>query len=505
MQTGKTRLINKFLDLLLIGSSAFALCYLLYYHFGLIKFPWPIQYREGGILLSTELLLNAQNPYDFSFQPYYCNAYGLFYNLVVLPFAWLFGATLTVHKSVAGAFTLLSLVTVYILLKRQSVPLKYAIPTIAFLYSALLYSKTSLAEPDSTGAFILLLSIAIPIIMEFAPVSLAASILLSGVGFFTKPYFIFGMVAVSASLLYSRSWKKLFLYLSGFAGFILLELFILDRIFETYTINVLLSNYDTGKLASSWPWILDQLWFISSNDRYYFSAIILASLCYVISGMQRGLKSEGRYMVISLLTLCLIFIAFLGKNTGAFATYFYQLPFPFLCVVSAIAFAGVEGRWVSLPIKLLLIVAMISICRHYPAFYDSFRDNEKEWKRAEILVSSHKNILNSPAIAPLLIKMHLPVYDSGHTGVFFYGLKYPDLISKEKFSRGEEVENRFKDTMLKGVAEKKFDLIMIDRSFSHWLLPPVAIMDFYDYKGNLLLEMPHNNFTWQIDIWEPKP
>lgn len=497
-------IVNKLSNWLLLTTSSITIIYLLFYHTTLVTFPWPIQYREGAILLSTDIMLHGGNPYNMELQPYFANAYGVLYNLIVLPFAWIFGSSLMLHKLVSGVFTLFTLALLAYSMKRQYIPIRYSLPMLAILYSSLLYSKTSLAEPDSTGTFLLFTAVLIPIFRNFSVASLGVSILLSGLGFFTKPYFVFGIIGVGTCLLLARQWKKFINYSIGSVAFIAMELLILNRFCDSYVINVLMANYIFGKETSKWDWIITQGTFVVSNDKFFFSAFFAAAIFYWTSARKPGLSQEQKHFINALCALVLVFIIFLGKNTGAYATYIYQMLFPFLCLITALFINNLESCRIINLIKLSLVLAMVAICLHYPPITDSFSDNATQWRQAKTLVTTHTNILNSPAIAPLLIQEGKKVYDSGHTGMFFYGLKAPEKLNTAVLNKALVAKQQFGDTIYTGITQKKFDLIMLDREFSNWLIPPVAIMDTYDYKGFLTLEMPHNNYRWQVDIWEPK-
>ena len=72
----------------------------------IITFPYPLELREGAIKLSTHTLLNGVNPYALANNPIYINGFGLLYNLLVLPFAALFGNLLQLHRLINGRLIL---------------------------------------------------------------------------------------------------------------------------------------------------------------------------------------------------------------------------------------------------------------------------------------------------------------------------------------------------------------------------------------------------------------
>ena len=498
--------INKFLPVALISAAVSVLLYLLWYHYTLITFPWPIQYREGAILLTTDLLLKGGNPYNLALQPYYANTYGLIYNLIVLPFAMIWGPTLLVHKTVAGFFTLFSLALITFVLSRLKTPLKYLLPSLAILYAGLLFSKTSLAEPDSTGVFVFLLSVLIPLLMNFSVVSLGLSAFLVALAFCIKPYFVVGCAVVALYFLFTRSYRKFFIYGALTAGFLALALVLLNHYLEAYTINVLFANYnDAGKLHSKASKIWGQLGFVFYRDKFYLvTSLISITAISLFKPPTRSSEETFRLCMVGCIVQLVIFIVILGKNSGAFATYYYQLSMPFVAVLSALAFTAIRNRIALTFIQLSLVVAMVAIPGHFHSLRDEFGDNGLQWEKARELISTSHNVLSSPALAPLLIEKNLTVYDSGHTEAFDYGISNPGLIKDTLLPYTQLKKKMFFYTIADGISSEKFDLIMIDRKFSRWLLPLEPISKTYDYKGFLTLKMPHNHFLWQIDIWEPK-
>src|ERR1035437_620686 len=97
--------LSLFSWLLLSGLA----CYLLYLHAEIILYPYPQEFREGHLMSTTKLLIDGINPYSLEVYPNYYNSYGILYNLVVFPFAYLFGCSLEIHRAVSALFIFSSL------------------------------------------------------------------------------------------------------------------------------------------------------------------------------------------------------------------------------------------------------------------------------------------------------------------------------------------------------------------------------------------------------------
>lgn len=92
MSTGsrKTRIIswsNRFF----IAGLIFFIAWLLIYAWNVIVAYGPVGYREGANMLLTEYILKGRNPFVLMNQPLMNTNKGAFYNLLVVPFAAVFG------------------------------------------------------------------------------------------------------------------------------------------------------------------------------------------------------------------------------------------------------------------------------------------------------------------------------------------------------------------------------------------------------------------------------
>jgi len=97
------------LALFLIIKSSF-------YHYNLISTDIQLEFREGAQLVFTQNLLDGKDPYAIENQPQAFYVYGPIYNLVVYPFAKVFGNTFSLHRIISGLFITCSIFLFYYLL-----------------------------------------------------------------------------------------------------------------------------------------------------------------------------------------------------------------------------------------------------------------------------------------------------------------------------------------------------------------------------------------------------
>ena len=126
-------------------------------HARMVLSPAPQEMREGAVVWITQLLLEGRNPYSLTELPEGANVYGIFYHLVVLPFARVFGNSFAVHRIVSAAAILGACALLYRMLRRMEVSRALSAIGVLVLYSSSVYFTSPLARPDSLG---LLLSLA---------------------------------------------------------------------------------------------------------------------------------------------------------------------------------------------------------------------------------------------------------------------------------------------------------------------------------------------------------
>ncbi|GFO64399.1 hypothetical protein GMPD_23180 [Geomonas paludis] len=534
---------------------------LLAYHLNLVLFPWPIQLRETANLLSTSLLLKGGNPYALVNQPLYTNVYGLLYNLVTYPVAALFGPTLAVHKSVAGVFTLGCCLVTYWMLRGGGVTRTLSWSGSLVVYIALLVGKTSLAEPDSLGLFFYLLTIAIAVRCNFSRWGLAASGLAGIAGFYTKPYFILGIPLVAFYLVLFVNRKKGILYTIGTASAFILSAVAVSALCETYFYNTFLihrnvAGKDVNLMLMQWATFGRQLTEVLAALSIAVCAMALSVLAArrgrvgapaadgqgksPLSPLRKGgdvrplsphwmeetltprnslmnlghggdVPGTGQSPVIvslplfALVLVACVFTFKLGLHDGAYMTYLYQLVAP-LFVLSVFPLLDRAGAW-SYLILPLLALNLLRTSAAYSDLDNAFGPKDRaNWEKAATYVSSHRNVLNSAAVAPLLFAQGKPLYDSGQSQYFSCGLEQPPPFGF-LFPRVEEVRGqsaRYREDIVAAIKAKKFDLLMLDRSFSKWIAPEELFPQYYTHRDVVTLYMPHMGYHWQIDIWEPK-
>ncbi|MFH1957664.1 MAG: hypothetical protein ABIJ15_04235 [bacterium] len=518
--------MNRKLIYLFYVFIAFTLINLLLYHLKLILYPYPLDPNEGAILLTTEKLIKAENPFLLKNQPAETNVYGVFYNFVSYPFAKVFGNTTQVHKTVAGISILLSCWLIFLWMSRLKIPLALKWASLAILYSSFLFYVTPLTRPDGLGLFLFLASIFIPYFFEFSYVSLFLSVFLGLSAFYTKNYFILGIFYVISYVFLFVS-KKRGIIIGSSALFIFLSsAFIMNGVYEWYFYNAFLANYNITSYYDFWAGALlkQVVTFIRVNAGL---TVIFAIIIYFI--VLKDFKKNALYFRknlnaisdlsrweepfflkrISLNTYCLILsslVLFLkmGGWGGMWMCYFFQLLSPFFVVFVIDKLKAVKINYAV--ILLLIIWNMVSMY----SFKGEFKSDDERLKNWEIIskrISNKKDVLHAMAIAPIIINQNKKVYDTGNSWYFVWGGHIKSKLLKFIFKRGDDIivqNNKYKEFVTQKVKLRKFDLIVLEKGVENWMVPQKIIRDNYTPKETMEMYFPHVNSVDTLVVWEPK-
>lgn len=238
-----TNPISFIFDTFFLCVLGYFLIRLLLSHYKIIVNPFQNEFREGAILLSTKALFAGINPYDLENQPQYTNVYGIFYNLIVYPFAKIFGLNLPVHRVVTAFFIGSSCIGLFALMyKKMQISLLLCLSASTILYAQLIYLVSPLARPDSLGLFLFLCGLYIPYRYSFSRPSLILSIALGILGLLTKPYFFLLIPYIFLYLFIFKSKLKGIKYGSLSLIVLFVTVIITNTIFESYFNNTFFAH-----------------------------------------------------------------------------------------------------------------------------------------------------------------------------------------------------------------------------------------------------------------------
>lgn len=497
---------------------------LFHHHYLIVRCEMPLEHREANMVATTYALLHGINPFSIENQPEFTNVYGLLYNFFVYPFAAILGNSLQIHRFVAAIFIIGACILFFRFLLLEKISCLYAWGTALIFYSSLLYFVTPMARPDSTGLFCYLSALIVPMTGKYSRNSLILSAFLSCLAFYAKTYFLLAPFLLFSYLILFSSVKKAVFFAGIFGLFFSSSILIVNHYYDTYFSNVffLHINFAQNDLEHLYAQIDFYL-------KYHLCLILLTLITILLQKDTSEKKSFipaisiqnlrfSRPLLFSPISFSLIhyslivtsgvFLFKMGKHTGAWMTYLFQIISPFFLITLA--------RIIQKPSKFQTALFPLLLINIYAGAYyflpDAARiqDDLARWRFINKLICQYETILNTPSISTLLIDKDKKVYDTGSSEYFPSGASRrgiwrlisgprPDINAKHH----QYLQNQKRDIKL-----KKFDLIVTTKGL-HPLIPLKNLKNNYSLLITIPISFPYaimgekvQNFD--IQLWEPK-
>ncbi|MBF0595105.1 MAG: hypothetical protein HQL22_09065 [Candidatus Omnitrophica bacterium] len=475
------------------------------YHYHFIVYPFPNEYREGAMLTTTAGLVRGVNPYDLQNQPQYMNDYGIFYSIVTWPFAKIFGVTMLVHRLVTAFFIFACCGVMFWIMRRRRADLVFCGLAMVSFYAVCLYpgTTTPMANPSSLGLFIFLLALFIPWARGFSYPSLLISVVLGILAYYTKPYFLLCVPMMALYLFLFVSKRRSIAFSGVFALLALLSIICVHRQWNCYFSNCFFLHSNPGHL--SWRQSVNQFnAFVGLNHKVLlYSAIVLAVQAlltpkdwFKVVCFKRPLP----FILYCTIICSVVLVFWLGKHEEAFLWYYFHLLSPLLLICMAVTLSRQQ------PWTLIFMPWLLLSCWSIVQSDMNIKLNpaDEGWRSVRDLISTHKDILNSPLIAPLLVQQNKPVYDNGLSEYFKQG-GYRDNDLVKIFSKGDpRIIMRyyyFMNEVREKIKRREFDLVLIVQDYAP--LVPGELTQFYRPVGKIMLSTPAICASFPLTVWVP--
>lgn len=517
--------------LFLICVIAFAIG-IAHNHFKLITHELPLDYNEGGMLEITSTIARGENPFSLENQPVHISVYPVLYNIAVAPFTRLFGNTLELHRVLAGLFILACCALCYYQCRRESGTPTDSFIAAALVYAGLIYYSTPIASPNSLGLFLFLAAITIPWVHGFSTRSLALTIVLGVLAFFTKQYFI-ACIGYVALYLFLAASKKRAIYF----GITALAIFVMALAVVSYTSPYYLEDtffavQSGAEFASSDDQVILQF---KEYSQIYLPLLVilfvatgqkLFSIVHVETrnghAMDKGawlnllefdkplLRRAPNYIWLCCGCSVIIIVLALGKNRGNHLTYLFQLISPFMLVGTfALISKMPKWRW---PFRFLILLVLYN---SYDLLHSDFSVGEENWRTIRKEIAEADDIYASTLVLPEIIEKGIPIYNNGHTSYFIFGKNAPPLfIKSDPEQTVPEIWERHVEFIQSKIKNQEFDLIMLD----HWMQLPTSFQEnpvdtkvllekHYIKTGEMTLPLANRpgGGGYRVQIWKPGP
>lgn len=488
---------HHYLKIIFALCLAFFFVKLALYHYHIVVHPYPVGYREGASMTSTEALVHGLNPFDMKMQPQYTNDYGIGYSLVVAPFAKVFGITMLVHRAVSAFFIFAAGALLFAVMRRVGVPLLLNLGGGLLFYASLLYPTTTTpsADPSSLGLFLFLGTIFIPWLRKYSWGSLLLSIVLGILAYYTKPYFFVGIALIGSYIFFFVSKRKGLAYTATFLALFIASIIIVHRLADCYFANCFFIHDNIRHLY------MDHL----KNQVIAYAQLHLGLLATLFTAMfflisKRLIKpSLPLHLYCGAGTLLLLLI-WLGKHSGAYLWYFFHLLSPFLLIVT-LSLAGRLAHW-PLWAAWLIVFNLTVISANQD--YRNIKHHDEQWEIAKRLIASNEHVLTTSLLTPMLIEQGKEFDDSGLSEYFRMGAYRYNKRTAQFFKENARVILQFyayNNQLVDRIANKYFNVVLITRDYAPMV--PSELTQYYQYVGDLKLMVSHGSGNYVITVLKP--
>jgi len=486
---------------------------LIYFNYHVIIAPYPQEYREGAMQLATQHLLDHINAYTLEEQPQHTNVYGALYNIMVYPFALIFGSTLPLHRAVSAFFILLSCLWLMLIMKKCAVPLWLSAIGGIIYYAQITSFSTVIARPDSLGLFFFMCALFLPWIGDFKPKYLGWSALCFTLSFYAKLYFVLSAPVIALYIFLFKDKIRAVLYFFFSLLLLFLSACVVNRYFPLYFTNTFYYYFNTPDpffkgfliavryfddfIYENFSLILLFLIYVSESI-YTHRRLLLKECRHRLTAVFTSLKKIGApelefdyfLFIISLTTP--VFLLKLGHHAGGGIDYIHHLITPFLIIIVFRFLAQKVSRNQFALYGILLILGMTF------TFFDHRKatDYRKQWTAIENRLAGYQDIFNESAVTSVLLKQKKYVYNSGHSNEYIGTIMNKSPLYPEITKRVESFENEVN----RKIINQKFDLIVLDDFTSDISR---TLLNKY-YRPVEIMEAPMLINSWTLELWEPR-
>jgi hypothetical protein len=467
--------------------------------FHLTYYPIPTEYRDwSGIDLSTALF-DQSSPYSFSVGPPFFYVYGLVFPLLAGGLSWILHVDifLVTKLFVCTCIILTAVIIAFEVYKFSGQLFPAILGFAAALWTGSATNAVFILNPASFGLLIILL-----VLFQIRKSQSLSSILLAALGtifaFYTKQYFIYIFAPVFLFLISNSGLKKALIYGLLFLGILILSIVLISYIYPAYFYAAILAQFYA--VGGGWGHARSQL--ILFFNQYW--PLIILLLIYLWRRTKKQItynKGENLYLwVLLVAALCLIP---LGRNTGSFLSYYYQLALPALIIIGLTTLSRLRSSVTR--VFFITVILIFSIFHGELLSYRSIYSEQalQRWNFASQIITNTKGpkLISSPILAPIMGESVL--LDNGHTE-YYVGLETPSALLDILLPRRHDYFSTF-DQYFKGIqskiAHKDYKLIAITKDF-HPMIPQTILEA--NYVKLETIDLQTGGQTWATEFWVPK-
>jgi hypothetical protein len=465
----------------------------------LIQYPIPTEYRDWGSIDLSNALYSQSSPYSFSAGPPFFYIYGLIVPLLAGGLSSVLHIDLFLLTKIfiwiciiLSAFVIASEI-----FDLSGQPFPAILGFAATLWTGSATNAAFILNPASCGLLIVLLVLA-----KIRKSQSFSSILVAALGtilaFYTKQYFVYIVAPIFLFLLTNAGPKKALTYGLLFFGLFVLSALLISLIYPAYFYATVLAQFYA--VGGGWGHARSQL--ILFFNQYW--PLIILLLVYLWRRARKQISfnpEENLYLwVLLIAALCLIP---LGRNTGSFLSYYYQLALPALIVLGLISLSRLRSKATSA--FFITGILIFSIFHGELLNYRSIYSQQalQKWIFAKEIITNiqRPKLISTPILAPIMGDSIL--LDNGHTECYV-GLDTPSVLLDSLFPKRHIYFNTFKtyfDDINSQIVNKNYKLIVTTKDF-HPMIPQ-SILEAHYFKLNVI-DLQTGGQTWLTEFWVPK-
>jgi hypothetical protein len=475
-----------------------------------VFYPYQHEYREGAPLQVVRAFLDGKNPYSFGMQPAYTYVYGFLYPLLNTPISRTLGLTLANARIMSWLYAMAAAFLVFRFSRRAIGSAALAgLLAVTFLFSD---PERAIAQPEALGVLLLLGSMLIPLWGRFSPLSLSLGVLLSLLGFYTKPYYLIGLGYTAAYLFIFRSKGRAIVYFAGALAGLALSMALINRVFPAYLNDCFFHHQNVA--TYSFAHLVYQLKGYAARNLFLLAlaSILVVVLLRPVRDRQLGLSlldpcrplvtgvRLNLYFEVSALVIISLWLWKLGGHLGGGrGTYLNRMLSPVLVLMVATRLGGRSWSvWSKCAAVCCLLAFLGFACRDQYALVRRLDGYRQQVAVLERVLADKQNVLNTPNTVSILLERGRPVYDSGQSVYFNSG----DSAFARRYVYGDAVpeaqRNYLKDVNQK-VQSKFFDAVLVP-PWEPWNIP--KMLSSY-YGRTATYQYPTLWGTLPVDVWVP--
>ena len=553
--------VMKWLLLPLIIYAAYLICGIVSHTFSDALIP--NEYREGANVFMTMELLKGNNPYSLDALkgelPPMIYLYGPLYSLVtgalgaLLSLVRLNADLVLLHYGVTFFCIIFSAVIAFLMVKEKTGSLTLSLAAFIFLINCSWRYNYVNAVPDSMGLAIMMFIIFLVSRRDFKGQELVCAFLTVAV-FFTKQYYLLVAGTVTAFLFLFKGIKSTLKYLISFALIFGVTAFLLNLYCPLFTTYMLYFAKGPGSGVASkvtrgtvkmtgTQYNIQQIMSLGGIFFMFFLTEMLACIFFFvrfIKSFSRKIKDEGREKlavtfesalgeagidridVLMLIHLAVsgICLTYLGRNDGAYLSYYLELFMPALIIGALLLFHRVfmmaerdelfpgKGK-IAASLLIIFFILMVGFTAYrstmrLPVSPLSEKDYE-QWAAAEKTLDENPgDMYLYPLLSYYGIRHDIYVYNTGQPFVVsekFYKSyhKHPDKMERYPYAENIfQAHFDFREKILEKVRRGDYSVVSYIEGTDEIFTREDLLLK---YRKQGTYELRTGRQVWSTELW----